>query len=121
MPNENGHLQGRTATGGGRARPPAGALPWSQPAAPRFTGQDAADVSVSLFLNVATLLIGLGSTGSALVAAVIDRLHRHLGGRQLPRAIGYRLIDAAAKEPGWEQEKFLSLGETGSGTDPAAG
>jgi hypothetical protein len=70
-------------------------------------------------LPVATLLMGLGSTGAAIAHRLIMQVRREIG--RLPAHLQYLLIDASPLQPDMDPTQFVPIGTSGAGTVASKG
>lgn len=120
----NGQLGGKQ---GSRRLPPAPpALPAvSHPAQPEgrppyaFCAADTDRIGFRQRLPIATLVVGIGSQGSAVAQAIAAMAQTEFG--RLPGPFAYQMIDAAAPVLGMDGQHFLQIGVAGSGTKPSEG
>jgi len=92
-------------------RPAGRTLPFSLDSSERFRPE--------YFLSMSWYLVGLGTTGTAIVRSIVDSLRGGLGRR--PRTVNYLLIDSIAPPFDHHRRHFVSTGKDGAGTNPLVG
>jgi hypothetical protein len=88
--------------------------PLNGEASPSFSLSDLNKRGLRFFLPVATLVLGLGSTGSAVAHQLVRAMLREIG--RLPEQFQYMLLDASPLQPDMDSTQFVQIGTAGSGT-----